>query len=57
MSHSIDFYIGRMNDESLVDALSDFEDPLDGRSADLLSSLDSDEEYVDEDDYIDFEDY
>ncbi len=54
MSHSLDYYIGRMNDESLVDALADFEDPLDGRSADLLSSLEVDDDYAD-DDYIDFD--
>jgi len=55
-SHNIDYYIGRMNDESLADALADFEDPLDGRPVDLLSSLDMDD--LSEDDLrIDFDDF
>jgi len=45
-----------MNDESLADALADFEDPLDGRPVDLLSSLDMDD--LSEDDLrIDFDDF
>jgi hypothetical protein len=55
-SHNIDYYIGHMNDESLADALADFEDPLEGRSADMLSSLGLDDDF--EDDYgLDFEDF
>lgn len=54
-SHNINYYLGRMDDESLADALADFEDPLEGRSVDLLSSLDIDEDL---DDYAsDFDDY
>ena len=44
-SHNIDYYIGHMNDESLADALADFEDPLEGRSAELLSSLDLEDDF------------
>jgi hypothetical protein len=44
-----------MNDESLADALADFEDPLEGRSADFLSSL-NDEDFED-DLRLDFDDY
>jgi hypothetical protein len=55
MSHSLDYYIGRMSDESLVDALADFEDPLEGRSIDMLSSLDMDSDFSD--DLVDFDDY
>ncbi len=55
-SHNIDYYIGHMNDESLADALADFEDPLEGRSADMLSSLGLDDDF--EDDYgLEFEDF
>jgi hypothetical protein len=55
-SHNIDYYIGHMNDESLADALADFEDPLEGRSADMLSSLGLDDDF--EDDYgLDFDDF
>ncbi len=52
-SHNINYYIGRMNDESLSDALADFEDPMEGRSVDLLSSMEDD--FVD--DAYDFEDF
>ena len=44
-SHNIDYYLGRMDDESLSDALADFEDPLEGRSVDLLSSMDLDDDF------------
>ncbi|MGB9616122.1 MAG: hypothetical protein ACPL7J_02270, partial [Desulfomonilaceae bacterium] len=47
-SHNIDYYIGRMDDESLADALADFEDPLEGRSLDMLSSLEIDDDFVDD---------
>ncbi len=56
-SHNIDHYLGIMEDESLVDALADFEDPLEGRSADILSSLDMADEFTDDDLVIDFDDY
>ncbi|AFM23276.1 hypothetical protein [Desulfomonile tiedjei] len=54
-THNIGYYIGHMNDESLADALADFEDPLEGRSADFLSSL-NDEDFED-DLRLDFDDY
>lgn len=54
-SHDINFYIGRMDDESLADALADFEDPLEGRSIDFISSLDMDEGFCD--DGLDYDDY
>ena len=57
-SHNIDYYIGNMNDESLADALADFEDPLEGRSADLLSSFDMEDDDFSEDDVgLDFDDF
>ncbi len=56
-SHNIDYYIGHMDDESLADALADFEDPLEGRSVDLLSSLDMDDEFADEGLTMDFDDF
>jgi hypothetical protein len=56
-SHNIDYYIGHMDDESLADALADFEDPLDGRSADMLSSLGLDEDFVEDDYGLDFDDF
>lgn len=56
-SHNIDYYIGRLEDESLADALADFEDPLDGRGNDLLSSLDMEDEYSEDELRMDFEDY
>lgn len=46
-----------MDDESLADALADFEDPLEGRSVDLLSSLDLDDDFHDDDFGPDYEDY
>jgi hypothetical protein len=46
-----------MEDESLADALADFEDPLEGRSVDLLSSMDIDEEFGEEELRMDFDDY
>jgi len=56
-SHNINYYIGRMEDESLADALADFEDPLEGRSIDLMSSLDMEEDFLDDDAAVDFDDY
>ena len=56
-SHNIDYYIGSMDDESLADALADFEDPLEGRSVDLLSSLDLDDEYSEDELRMDFDDF
>jgi hypothetical protein len=55
-SHNIDYYLGRINDESLADALADFEDPLDGRPVDLLSSLDMDD-YSEADLRMDYDDF
>jgi hypothetical protein len=46
-----------MNEESLADALADFEDPLDGRPVDLLSSLDMDDDFADDDLRIDFDEF
>ncbi|HMK33805.1 MAG TPA: hypothetical protein VK463_01975 [Desulfomonilaceae bacterium] len=56
-SHNIDYYIGHMDDESLADALADFEDPLEGRSVDLLSSLDMEDDFGEDDLRIDFDDF
>ncbi len=56
-SHNIDYYLGRLEDESLADALADFEDPLEGRAADLLSSLDMDDDYREDSYRRDFDDY
>ncbi|MGO9569403.1 MAG: hypothetical protein ACLP5H_17855 [Desulfomonilaceae bacterium] len=56
-SHNIDYYIGHMNDESLADALADFEDPLEGRSAELLSSLDLEDEFGEDELSIDYDDF
>jgi hypothetical protein len=56
-SHNIDYYIGHMDDESLADALADFEDPLEGRSVDLLSSLDMDDDFADDGLAMDFDDF
>ena len=47
-SHNIDYYLSRMDDESLAEALADFEDPLEGRSLDLLSEPNLDDEFSDE---------
>jgi hypothetical protein len=54
--HNIDYYIGHMDDQSLADALADFEDPLDGRPADFLSSLEIDD-FAEEDRTPDFDDF
>ncbi len=56
-SHNIDYYLSRMEDESLAEALADFEDPLEGRSLDLLSEPDLDEEFADDALRLDFDDY
>jgi len=56
-SHNINYYIGHMDDESLADALADFEDPLEGRSVDLISSLDLDEDLRDDPLGLDFDDF
>ena len=54
--HNIDYYIGHMEEESLADALADFEDPLEGRSIDLLSSEGMDE-FSEDELRSDFDDY
>jgi hypothetical protein len=46
-----------MEDESLADALADFEDPLDGRPLEMVSSMDIDEEFGEDELRMDFEDY
>jgi hypothetical protein len=47
-----------MDDESLADALADFEDPLEGRSVDFISSLDDmDDDFAEDDLRMDFDDY
>ncbi len=57
-SHNIGYYIGHMDDESLADALADFEDPLEGRSVDFISSLDDmDDDFGEDDLRMDFDDY
>ncbi len=56
-SHNIDYYIGHMNDESLADALADFEDPLEGRSAEMLSSLDLEDDFGEDEISIDYDDF
>ncbi len=55
--HNIDYYLGQMEDESLADALADFEDPLDGRTVDLMSAMDLSEDFGEDDLTIDFDDY
>lgn len=55
--HNIDYYIGHMEEESLADALADFEDPLEGRSMDLLSSDEMDDEFGEDELRSDFDDY
>ena len=55
--HDINYYIGRMDDESLSDALADFEDPLDGESADLSSPFDLEEDFCDDEYELDFDDF
>lgn len=54
-SHNIDYYLGRLQDESLAEALADFEDPLDGRSIDFL--CDDIEDFSEDDLGLDFDDY
>lgn len=54
-SHNIDYYLGRLQDESLAEALADFEDPLDGRSIDFL--CDEIEDFAEDDLGLDFDDY
>lgn len=56
-SHNINYYLGRMDDESLAEALADFEDPLEGRSVDVLSTLDLDDEFNDFDMSADYDDF
>ncbi len=56
-SHNIDYYLGRMDDESLSDALADFEDPLEGRSVDLLSSMDLDDDFGEDELRMDLDDF
>lgn len=46
-----------MKEESLAEALADFEDPLEGRPVDLLSSLEIDEDFSEEELTIDFDDF
>ncbi len=55
-SHDINYYIGRMDDESLSDELADFEDPFEGESADLLSSFDLEEDFCNGVFELDFDD-
>jgi hypothetical protein len=56
-SHNIDYYISNLEEESLADALADFEDPLEGRSPDLLSSLEMEDEFGPDELRMDFDDY
>jgi hypothetical protein len=56
-SHNINYYLGRMDDESLAEALADFEDPLEGRSVDMLSTLDLENEISDYDLSADYDDF
>ena len=56
-SHNIDYSIGRVKEESLAEALADFEDPLEGGPVDLLSSLEVEEDYADDELTIDFDDF
>lgn len=56
-THNIGYYIGHMDDESLADALADFEDPLEGRSVDFLSSLDMEDDFGEDDLRLDYDDY
>jgi hypothetical protein len=56
-SHNIDYYIGSMKEESLAEALADFEDPLEGRPVDLLSSLEIDDDFSEDGLTIDFDDF
>ena len=54
-SHNIDYYLGRLQDESLAEALADFDDPLDGRAIDFL--CDEIEDFAEDDLGLDFDDY
>jgi len=56
-SHNLEYYLGKMQDESLADALADFEDPLEGRSAEFLNSLEMDDPFVDDELTVDLDDY
>ncbi len=56
-SQNINYYLGRMDDESLAEALADFEDPLEGRSVDMLSTLDLDDDFTDYDVTTDYDDF
>ncbi|MEW6350213.1 MAG: hypothetical protein AB1646_14195 [Thermodesulfobacteriota bacterium] len=56
-SQNINYYLGRMDDESLAEALADFEDPLEGRSVDMLSTLDLDDDFADYDVTTDYDDF
>ena len=56
-SHNIDYYISNLEEESLADALADFEDPLEGRSPDLLSSLEMEDEFGPDELRMDFDDF
>lgn len=56
-SHNINYYLGRMDDESLAEALADFEDPLEGRAVDVLSTLDLDDDFNDYDASADYDDF
>ncbi|MEJ2716873.1 MAG: hypothetical protein P8182_07000 [Deltaproteobacteria bacterium] len=55
--HNIDYYIGHMEEESLADALADFEDPLEGRSIDLLAPDGMEDEFSEDELRSDFDDY
>ena len=55
--HNVDYYLGTMEDESLADALADFEDPLDGRTVDLVSTVDIEDEFCEDELRMDFDDY
>jgi hypothetical protein len=56
-SHNLEYYLGKMQDESLADALADFEDPLEGRSVEFLNSLEMDDPFVDDELSVDLDDY
>ncbi len=56
-SHNIDYYISNLEEESLADALADFEDPLEDRSPDLLSSLEMEDEFGPDELRMDFDDF
>ncbi|MBM4327717.1 MAG: hypothetical protein FJ118_11205 [Deltaproteobacteria bacterium] len=56
-SHNLEYYLGKMHDESLADALADFEDPLEGRSVEFLSSLEMDDPFVEDELAVDLDDF